>query len=52
MVVSYSKLFLEFLRDFLVKSRITFFFSKADDLNLSCININGSISLNAVRIYI
>ena len=44
--ISSSNFFLDFMRLFLLKLMIRFFFSKADDLNHSCINIDIIISLN------
>ena len=37
------------MRDILLKSRISFSFSKADDLSHSCINIDARIDLKCVR---
>ena len=42
-------LFPDFMRDFLLKSRIRFFFSKADDLSNSYINIDARITLEVER---
>ena len=42
-------LFPNFLRDFLLKSRIRFLFPKTDDLSHLCINIDARVSLYVER---